>query len=266
MRGFTISMTLLLLAFVAFGQQTAGLQFDVADFNKKFEVAAWLVRYDQVAWKTTDVLLKKDKSELEKLGAEWFCFEDESGVWHAVYGKYADGKYDLAFHYKFDKDAKITETNEKIDTVFLNLHARALVTANQKQLAAIKDRDVPRFNQYIRQNKDKTFNVWLFPAFQTNGTAVYGGESIYTIDESGTKITKDESYYQREFKGFRATPPREIWLNYRELEKPSLGSIFFVWYYKEYFTKIFIDNSKSTSTVVKEGDEYIWVHAEKRSF
>ena len=48
------------------------------------------------------------------------------------------------------------------------------------------------------------------------------------------------------------------------MEKPTLGEVFFVWYYKSYFTKIYIDNLKSTSTVVGDGKNgYIWVNVEK---
>jgi hypothetical protein len=158
-----------------------------------------------------------------------------------------------------DKDQKVSKSTEKIDADFLNLHAKVLATANKKLSETLKDKNVPRFNQYIKQNADKTFTVWLFPAFQTNGLAVYGGEAIYEIDKTGEKITKDESYFQKNFRGFQTGKPREIWLNYSELEKPTLGAIFFVWYYKDYFTKIFIDNSQTTSTVI----DGLWVHVEK---
>jgi hypothetical protein len=237
--------------------------FDIADFNKKFEVAQWLVRYDTVAWKTTDVLMTGDKSELARLGAEWFCFQDKNDLWHAVYGKLENNKFDLVAHYLFASDGRITRTTDKIDEGFLVSHARALVLA-RKKLTESTPENSPTHNQYIKRNADNSFTVWLFPAFQTNGVAVYGGEFVYTIDPAGEKITKDESYFQGAFRGFNAKPPREIWLNYREKEKPTLGAIFFVWYYKEYFTKIFIDNSNSTSTVIKTGDNgYAWVHVEK---
>jgi hypothetical protein len=122
----------------------------------------------------------------------------------------------------------------------------------------------PTFNQYIRQNSDKTFDVWMLPAFQRDGMAVYGGEAIYKVDPTGTKITSEESKFNEHFLGFKAEPPREIWLNYRELDKPSLGAIFFVWYYKSYFTNIYIDNAKTTSTLLKDQKMgYIWVHVEK---
>jgi len=236
--------------------------FDIADFNKKFEVVRWLVAYDEVAWKSTDVMLASDKAEIARLGKEWFCFQDKSGVWHAVYGKLENNKFDQIFHFVVDATGKITRTSDKLDDAFVVAHARALNLAITKLNDSVPPNS-PRHNSYIRLNADKTFTVWLLPAFQPDSVAVYGGEFVYTIDAAAGKITKEESYFQGAFRGFKAAPPREIWLNYREKDKPTLGSIFFVWYYKQYFTSIFIDNSKSTSTVIKNGDHYMWTHVMK---
>lgn len=266
MKKVIIFLTLISLLTVAFAQSSEkkATKFDIVDFNKKFEVAEWLVKYDYVAWKTTDVVMTQDKKELEKLGREWFCFQDKNNLWHTVYGKYESDKFDLVFHFTMDAKAKITRETDKVDAEFLASHSKALNTAQSQMTIALKDNQAPRFNQYIKQNADKTFSVWLLPAFQTNGVAIYGGEFIYTIDQTGNKILKDESYLQSGFRGFKADNPREIWLNYREFEKPTLGAIFFVWYYKSYFTNIFIDNSKSTSTVIQTPDKnYLWTHVEK---
>jgi len=259
-------LALVFLPLVVFGQtqKTKETAFDVQGFNKKFETARWLVAYDTVAWKTTDLVMAGDQAELARLGREWFCFQDSKGVWHAVYGKLENQKFDQVFHYSVDGAGKITRTTDKIDQEFLIAHAKALQLAQQKLVEAIPAGS-PTHNTYIKRNDDKTFNVWLFPAFQTDNVAVYGGEFVYTIDPTAQKITKDESYFQGAFRGFNAKPPREIWLNYTEKEKPTLGSIFFVWYYKDYFTKIYISNAKSTSSVIKNGSEYMWVHAEKDS-
>jgi hypothetical protein len=264
MKLFKTAIILLLLVCAALGQNTKtnGPSFDIQDFNKKFQVVEWLVEYDNVAWKTTDVVMALPKAELERLGQEWFCFQDTNKVWHAVYGKLTEDKYDPVVHLEMDAKEKITRSDQKIDQQFLDRHALALKTGRDKLTATIPA-DSPRFNQFIRQNPDKTFSVWLLPAFQPNRLTVYGGEAIYTVDASGLKILKDESYFQKDFRGFMSEPPREIWLNYREMEKPSLGAIFFVWYYKAYFTKIFIDNAKSTSTAIKAGDGYMWLHVEK---
>lgn len=264
MKNLLLTIVVLLFCMSGFAQRPSpkGPEFDIEDFNKKVAVAEWLVEYDGIAWKTSDVVMQQDQKELEKLGAEWFCFKDTKGSWNAVYGKLTDAGYEMVFRFVIDSSGKVSRSLEKVDQDFLNSHARAL-SAGRKKLTAAIPPNSPRFNQYIRQNADKTFSVWMLPAFQTDGTAVYGGEAIYTIDATGEKVLKDESYFQPNFRGFKSQPPREIWLNYRELNKPSLGAIFFVWYYKPYFTKIFIDNEASTSTAIKIDDGYTWVHVEK---
>ena len=259
------SAFLILIASSALAQKStvATPNFDVVDFNKKFETVKWLVEYDEIAWKTSDVAMGENKNEIAKLGDDWFCFQDSQKSWHAVYGKPTDGKFQTVFHYTFDAASKIVRSSEKPDQKFLDVHASALSTAKTKLKATIPANS-PVFNQYIRKEPDGTFGVWMLPAFQTDGTAVYGGEAYYSIDATGTKILREESYFQPNFRRFKSSPPREIWLNYRELEKPTLGTIFFVWYYKSYFTSIIIDNSHSTSSVVNTGkDGYIWVHVEK---
>ena len=265
-----IFLALAVFAFASLGlaqnSKTGKLNFDIADFNKKAEVAEWLVRYDAVAWKTSDVVAAQDKKDLARLGKEWFCFQDKTGVWHAVYGKYENGKFDLVFHFTMDDKSNVKRADEKPDAEFLNSYARALVAANNQVTVALKGAAHPLFNQYVKQNADKTFTVWILPAFQPDGLAVYGGEFVYTISAAGDKILKDESYLQSGFRGFKTSAPREIWLNYRELEKPPLGAVFFVLYYKDYFTKIFIDNAKSTSSIVQDANKnYLWVHVEKEA-
>jgi len=264
MKNLLFLLVLLAPALFVFAQKpkTGGPAFDIADFDKKVKVAEWLVVYDNVAWKTSDLVMAGEKADIARLGREWFCFQDKKDLWHAVYGKLENNKFDQVFHYVVDTARKIARTTDKIDENFLLGHARALAAAQLKLKTTIPAGS-PAHNSYIKQNADKTFTVWLLPAFQTNRMAVYGGEFIYTIDAAGEKITKDESYFQGSFRGFKTEPPREIWLNYREKEKPTLGSIFFVWYYKAYFTNIYIDNTKSTSTVMKNGSEYMWVHVEK---
>ena len=257
-------LCVLLIVTAASGQKAAKNPpgFDVGDFNKKFETVQWLVEYDDIAWRTTDVILNKHKDLLDKLGGEWFCFKDKAGIWHAVYGKLADGRYELVKHFTVDKAGSSSASETSPDADFMLRHARAIALGRAKLGAAIPA-DSPKFNQYIRENPDKTFSVWLFPAFQANGLAVYGGEAVYNIDAKGQKILTDESYFQEGFRGFKVQPPREIWLDFDEMKKPSIGAIFFAWYYKPYFTSISIDNETTTSTMLHVGDEYIWAHVVK---
>lgn len=265
MKSRLIFIFLIVPAICSFGQSNKGLTFDIADFNKKQAIAEWLCDYDAVAWITTDSVMKQDSLDIKRLGNEWFCYQTADKSWHAIYGRYDKNKYDLVFHYLVDSTNKVSRTYEPVDTLMLNSYSRALITANN-QIESLRDSVKISFNQYIKQNEDKTFTVWILPAFQVSGYAVYGGEFIYLIDQSGNKLLKDDSYYQGQFRAFKVDKPREIWLNYRELEKPTLGSVFFVWYYKRYFTSIKIDNRNYvTSTIKDEDGNYTWFSYEKNS-
>jgi hypothetical protein len=98
------------------------------------------------------------------------------------------------------------------------------------------------------------------PAFTTSGVAVYGGEAYYLFDRTGTNLlTKREIV--TEFRGFKPGNEKEIWLDYSKFEEPTLGAIFFTWYYKDYFKKITIETKKFRSAVIKMQNEYTWIHA-----
>jgi hypothetical protein len=264
MKKLALLLVTILLATASFGQGSTpeGPKFDIGDFNKKVETSEWLVEYDGIAWRSTDLLPTDDKTEMARLGPEWFCFQDENGNWHAVYGRLTDGKYDLVFHFVTGKDGVLARTDAKIDQDFLNKHASALSTGREQLLRTVPPGS-PRFNQYVRKNPDNTFSVWFFPAFQPNRTAVYGGEAVYLIDAAATKIIKDESYFQKQFKGFASEPPREIWLDYRDVTKPTLGGVFFAMYYRNYFTKIVIDTSESSNMLIRDKSIFLWVNVEK---
>lgn len=241
------------------------MDFDIGDFNKKFEVVEWLSKYDVIAWWTTDSVLAADVNERKRAGGkDWFCYQAPHDTWHAIYGKFANDTFDLVFHYVVDSTRTVRRTYDLVDTLLLNSYSRALQTAN-KQLTALRDTVKLHFNQFIKQNDDRTFSVWIFPAFQSDGTAVYGGEFIYTIDQSGTNILKDDSYFVGDFYGAKTNKRQEIWLNYPRVDKPTLGGIFFTWYYRDYFKQVTINCSKSNSFLLKDEKEnkWSWVHIEK---
>lgn len=255
MRKYLIIVTFLAV-FTAQAQR-----FDIKDFNEKTEVAEWLVDYDLAAWWSTDSVMTKDKSRINRIGKEWFCFQDSTKTWHSIYGKYENGVYDQVFHFIVKSSTDVKESTEKIDSNFLNSHAKALNKAFE-QSKSIRDSSGLRFNNYIKQNEKGNFNVYILPAFQPDGTAVYGGEFVYEITPEN-EIVNDLSYYQGNFRGFKTDATKEIWINYRELEKPTLGSVFFAWYYKPYFTKIVIDNKENFSSPFKGDMGWTWIHVER---
>lgn len=260
---FSSIVILLLISSSLLGQKKIKTEFDIKDFSEKAAVAEWLVRYDMVAWWTSDSVSAQSEEELIRIGKEWFCFQTSDDLWHAVYGKYKDNSYDLVFHYCVDTTGRVKRSIEPVDTTLLNEYARALVTASET-VNMYRDSLNLAFNQYIRQNDDKTFSVWIFPAFQPNNYAVYGGEFVYTISADGRKILKDESYLSGKFRAYEVGEKRDIYLNYKEMEKPTIGCVFFLWYYKSYFSTIYLENKYYTTAPFKmENDSYTWIHMER---
>lgn len=256
---YSFLLVLLFQSFACPGQ----LKFDIKSFNEKFDVVQWLCAYDNIAWWTTDSVLAAPEEEKRKLGQEWFCFQKD-GVWHAAYGKYENGIFNAVFHYAVDSNNLVHRVYSGIDSNEANPYSRALIRTNELT-RAIRDTTDVRLNRYIRREIDGTLSVWVLPAFSPAGEAVYGGEFYYRFDRNGNNLLEKNEYYQGNFRGFKTDKPREIWLDYKEMDKPSLGAIFFVWYYKKYFTRIFIENKKSRSTVFLDSNkqEYYWTHYEQ---
>jgi hypothetical protein len=230
-------------------------------FNLKMDTVSWLCQYDDIAWWTSDSVYASSKVEQSKLGSEWFCFKQGS-LWHALYGKYVNNQFQMVFHYEVDSNQIIKRVYKQVDSSTQNSYARALVNAAKIQ-AQFPDTIKVRFNQYIRKNDDKTISVWLLPAFTTSSYAVYGGEFYYLFDQTGNHLISKAEYSQG-YSGFKTDPKKEIWLSYENLEEPTLGAIFFVWYYRRYFESIVVNAKKIKSTVFHDKEKgYYWVHAVK---
>jgi len=229
-------------------------------FYQKLDTVQWLCTYDDIAWVTSDSVYATPKEEQQKLGSQWFCFQQDN-IWHAAYGKYEKNSFTLVYHYCVDTNNVIKRVNSEIDSSLTNSFSRALIKSND-QLNLRKDSVRIQFNQYIKKNNDSTISVWLLPAFTTKGFAVYGGEFYYLYDKTGNNLLK-KSEFAQEYRGFKPDPKKEIWLEYETVDEPTLGSIFFVWYYRKYFDRIVADAKKFKSTVFHDEKGYYWVHAVK---
>lgn len=237
------------------------IQKFIMRFNLKMDTVSWLCEYDNIAWWTSDSVYATPKEEQSKLGAEWFCFQQQD-LWHALYGKFTNGQYQMAYHYTVDTNQSIRRVQESIDTSVSNSFCRALKNGSNF-LDKYPDSIKVRFNQYIKRNDDRTISVWFLPAFTTNGIAVWGGEFYYVFDATGNSLIS-KSEYSQGYEGYKPDRKQEIWLDYAKVDEPTLGAAFFVWYYRTYFDRIVIDAKKFKSTVFHDDQKgYYWVHAKK---
>lgn len=232
----------------------------VKRFNLKMDTVQWLCEYDNIAWWTSDSVMASPKEDQARLGSEWFCFKT-GDQWHALYGKYSEGRYETVFHYIVNSKSDIRRVKDPVDSSMTQSMSRAL-KKGLNEVYQFPDTVKVRFNQYIRQDPDGNFTVWFLPAFTQKGIAVWGGEFIYRIDKTGNHILSRHEYSQG-YKGAKPGEKTELWLDYTRLDEPSLGAVFFVWYYRTYFGKITVDAKKIKSTVMFSNDEFTWVHAMK---
>lgn len=247
--------TFLLFLFALPGKSQAPIsQFDTTQFNKQLEFANQLIEYE---FYTQQAIEKFSKLE-DVSGLEWLSYH-ENNSWHTVGGNVADNKFRIIHHVKTDSINSLSEYNGSRDTSKLNTLGFALSAANVK-FQNVRDTCSIYFNSFVIGNPDQTISVWYLPAFQPSGQAIYGYEWEYFFDKSGRNFLRLNSYTNI-LTGVWIGQPRELWLNYRNTDKPTLGSVFFVQSFRDYFTRIRIDTRISTSTTTKDSrGNYTWVH------
>ena len=201
-----------------------------------------LCQYDNIAWRTSDSIVVAPFYERSELGPEWFCIEN-NGTWNAYYGKLIDSTYHIVFNYKVNGTDKIERIRDTEPSEQLNQYALALNTAYKDYWQQISEYNIS-FNKYIFRNSDNSFLVYLLPAFQTNNIAAYGAEFIYHINATGDSILSKNIYFPQHIRGFYVNNEEDIRLDYNDTEHPTLGALFFGWYYKNYFKSITIETQK----------------------
>lgn len=239
--------------------------FDFDQFQRKFEIVLWLCEYDHIAWITTDAIIAHEKEKVENLGSEWFCFKDKNERWHAVYGKYENGSYQQILHYVVGERNEVIKTDEILSDEIVMPRVCAIYIALQRcQELGLGEIS---FNSFIRELKTGELELWLLPAFQSDNQCLYGMEFFFKFDKSGNQILESKKKSIGGLRGFKPDKEKDIQLDFTSFEQPTIGGIFFVWYYKEYFKSISMVTKRYISTVFYNSDskEWLWIHAIRES-
>jgi hypothetical protein len=254
---------LLLIVFLISGlfwmakAQLSNRQFDTVQFNKQLELANQLTENE---FCTQTAIGKFSKMEDVSV-IEWFSYR-HNNAWYTVGGNVSGDKLKIIHHVAFDSLYTMSDYTGTYDTSGLNAYGLALSLANS-QFQSIRDTTSIYFNSFVINNPEQTISIYYFPAFQPSGQALYGWEWEYIFDKTG-KILLSRNAYTNILTGVWIGQPRELWLNYRNTDKPTPGSIFFALSFRDYFTRIRIDTRISTSTTTKDSiGNYSWSHKMK---
>jgi len=245
-----------LLPHFASAQQTQQ-EFDSVLFTKNLAFAYWLSEYEYYQLLTINELAQQP----ENASLEWFSYF-ENKTWHTVGYSYPGELLTVSRHVTMDSVSGIVDYTGATDTGFLMASALAHANAN-KHFQLIRDTSNLYFNSFVRSNPDQTISIWYFPAFQPSGQAVYGAEWEYTYDKSGKNLLHIKTQINK-ITALWIGQPRELWLNYRNSDQPTAGSLFFALSFRDYFTRIRIDTRLSISTTSKDNEgNYTWTHKMK---
>lgn len=226
------------------------------------DIAAKMLAYDHVAWVSSDSVQTLSEEELSTYGGQWFCYLDSIGVYHALYGAY-DSNYTLTAHYLVDSITyAVNRSFAPFDTTLASSYSKAynLALSRKREFLGMDDR--LRYNHFIFHT-DSTISVHFVPAFQPNGYMIYGAEQHYTLNSDATKIIDTLEYYD-EYRGYQQAPGKEITIGFDKLNYNSIGALFFLMYYEQYFKSITIRTNNYITTTIKGKDGDIsWLHAER---
>lgn len=237
--------------------QTAAMVFDSLQFNKQLEIANQLLEYEFFTQLAIDKYIKLPETS----DFEWYSYKEDN-TWHSIGGYSRGNSFIIKNHIIFDSANSISEYNGTSDTSKLNALGSALALANV-QFQVIRDTSSIYFNSFVIRNPDQSICIRYLPQFQPSGQAIYGCEWEYDFNSTGKNFLSQSSY-MKNITGVWVGQPRELWLNYRSADKPTLGSVFFALSFRDYFTRIRIDTRISTITTSKDkSGKYTWAHKMK---
>jgi hypothetical protein len=140
-------------------------------------------------------------------------------------------------------------------------YARAIHLSSSKLPEEVATLPV-RFNTYVRPLEDARLQIWYLPAWQTDGTMIYGGELCFTLNETGTEVLGTDHDYTR-FYGAMPDPEVDLMVLREENDVPSVGDVFFLILAREEFKSVTIRNRTSNTLLMEHEGEEFWVTVER---
>lgn len=233
--------------------------FDTTAFQRTCALAEEFALDDRLAWLSTDSIMAEKPMLLDSLDRTWFVDKRENAR-YAFYGRYfaGSGEYRPKYIFRSDTPGTVVKISTDVTDARTVRFARAVSTANASFRHLVDSMQVNvDYNHYIRENGDKSFSVWFFPAGYGTYCA-HGLDFRLGIDPSGSAVTGHEAigtclrYFEIDKRD------QAVVLDNTYAATPSLGNVFFVLRNRDRFDRIVIRNSTSKSTMVFSPEKNAW--------
>jgi hypothetical protein len=231
-------------------------EVDTSAFNHLLKTARWLTDYEAVCWSANETDQRFSQKPFIRLGQGGFCRPDNTGKWHIYYTEQNDAH--ILSHWIVTTDKVEKQEPAEADNSFTYV-LKALQDVSF-QLKDIADSMNIHLDQFVKIREDGSLDIFVFPSFQPSGQGIYGAEWRFHYSAEGVKLPEFNSFI-KELKGVWIGQPRELWLDYTTVDAPTMGAVYFAWYYKDFFTRIHINCRLCKSTLEKDAAGYYhWSH------
>ena len=126
--------------------------------------------------------------------------------------------------------------------------ARALFTTGERLAPVLQPTGI-RFNQYIRTLDSGQLEVWVLPAWQTDGRLVFGSEYRLVLDKNGQDILR-ESIPEPQLSDMRPVAEDTWLLPNDDAGLPSVGQLFSLLLVRDHVALAGIRNRDYTTTYI----------------
>lgn len=241
-----ILIVFMVAVFIPAGKaQSTADTFDEIQFYKNLDYADRLLENEFYRQLAVDKL-GKDQDISQYL---WFSYNSDQ-IWYTVGGNSSEHNFKILYHVAIDSLNALSEYKGSFDTLKLTAAGNALANANVR-FQIVSDSCGIYFNSFVIWNTDQTISIWFLPAYQPSGQAIYGCEWEYIFNETGSEFLRLNSRINP-LTAVWIGQPRELWLNYRNTNFPTIGSLYFAQSFHVFFTRIRIDTQLNTSTTAKD--------------
>lgn len=230
--------------------------FDQDTFKKLEHTAQQLIINEDLLDYATDRFIREFKEVAGHSYIPSLAYPDGE-KWNVLFFRYQDSVFSFMAKYQIDSILKLTDTLGTSLTSRDTTLIKCLIKANSF-MSPIMDTNEFYFSTLLLQNENKSISVYYFPAFQPSGQALYGVEWCFTFNDDGSQLLSKQ-FNSIGLNSVWIGQPREYWLKYRELDIPTVESLFFALKYRDYFTRLRIDFKNATCTTSRNAEgNYTW--------